>query len=504
MTKLYTIILCLLININLIKPIECPCADLLETLVATDIIPVFAENLYVHTYALTNRPIFTLPALSNNLNTNQNCSGLTFNIFCNYTPGIYTNKIDNYLNDYIQFAGSNLFQKIESNPLIAQSELPFSILEQFRNFTINQYRIGTLITANYIFNNNFRFEIGIPLVYQLRHYNLPEESIIEIKRYNLFDQSPNTNSSNIYKYVVGDTIGFEDGFIRAGWVKNTKCAEVESGFLFVIPTGASFKTGIIGQDFRQYDVDPDVNYAELLAMIGADKVPQFVREKAQEVGIATAYRLSAMVLNQPLGQESKGGIGLYQKGSYHLEEHCYLEWLVQGAYQFERSALRYYITQKDKKLYNNTIYEKLLEEWADDPTPELCDKICDAVNFINKSITNTLLPQPQKTCLYSEGWYQAQFVAHADYQCWHAILGLDWWFRAKPYVELCDNQIQRYNKCASYVYFNQYQLKLVGGIGGYFDECWGEVSAWLKFDQTMIRQGIGADRTINLQIDIGF
>ena len=129
MTKLYAIILCLLTNINIIKPLECPCVDLLETLTASQLIPVFAENLYKHTYALTNRPVFTLPALSNNLNTNQNCSGLTFNIFYNYTPGIYTNKIDNYLNDYIQLAGSKLLNKIENNPLIAQSELPFSIFE---------------------------------------------------------------------------------------------------------------------------------------------------------------------------------------------------------------------------------------------------------------------------------------------------------------------------------------------------------------------------------------
>ena len=62
----------------------------------------------------------------------------------------------------------------------------------------------------------------------------------------------------------------------------------------------------------------------------------------------------------------------------------------------------------------------------------------------------------------------------------------------------------KYNQEAAYVYFNQYQLKIVGGIGGYFKKCWGELGVWFKVDQTMIRQGIGLDRTFNLQFDLNF
>ena len=498
MKKIIILIFCLF---NYIKSSE-KCLDELETLIGFGLIPAIGGDLYEHTYALTSRPIFTLPALNNNLNSKKPCHGLTFNFFYNNTPGLYTTKSDSSLNNYIKISDSDILKLIENDSLTNQSTIPFTILDEFKNSTISEYRFGSLITANYLFNNNFRFEIGIPLVYQLRHYDLPEENILEIKRYNLFDQSTNNSNSSIYKFVVGDTIGFDDGFCRLGWVYNNCNIEIETGFLGIIPTGTSFKTGIIGQDFRKYNVNPLVNYAELL--VNAVENPQYTKEQLQEVAIQASYRLSAMTLNQPLGQESRGGLGIYNKGSFLLEDNCFIEWITQGAYLFKRNNIRYYITDKNKALYQTSIYQKLLDDYSDNPSPELLKLICEAVNFLNNSITNTLFPEALNICLHPQWWYQAQFVAHANYECWHLLLGLDWWQRANPCNNLSNAEFIKYNINKAKVYYSQYQLKLIGGLGGCLNKNWGDLYIWFKIDQTMIRQGIGLDRTLNIQLDLAF
>lgn len=496
MKKIVILILTILPNIYSEE-----CVEKLELFVAFDLIPAIGANLYQHTYALTSRPIFTLPALNNNINSRDNCSGFSFNLFYNSTPGLYTTKIEDNLNDYIQIAGSDILDELSADIIEGlENNIPLTLLDEFENANIHEHRVGALISANCRFFDCFRFEIGIPIVYQLRHYNIPEESLLEIKRFRLFDQSGGDESS-VYKYVVGDSIGFDDSFCRIGWIYDSRCTQVETGVLGIIPTGTAWKTGLIGQDFRN-SCPPFVDYGELL-LVFADK-QEYVKEILQEVGIQAAYRLSAMTLNQPLGEESKGGLGIYQRGSYILEKNCFLEWLAQGAYLFKRSATRYYIVKKDPKLYETSIYKELLQEYEEDPTPELLAEICESVRFLNQSIANTLFPDPLEVCLHPQWWYQLQLIANARYECWGAQFGFDWWHRQKPKIGLSASDTLKYNIPEGTVCFNQYQLKLVAGIGGCFCKTWGDVDVWLKFDQTMINQGIGQDRTINLQVNVNF
>ena len=77
MKKIIILIFCLF---NYIKSSD-KCLDELETLIGFGLIPSIGGDLYEHTYALTSRPIFTLPALNNNLNSKKTCHGLTFNFF---------------------------------------------------------------------------------------------------------------------------------------------------------------------------------------------------------------------------------------------------------------------------------------------------------------------------------------------------------------------------------------------------------------------------------------
>jgi len=493
---------------------NCIDADVIvTTLQEAGIISLLEEDLYLHTNVPNDRPLDDYPAFE------PSCFHLTpgwaagFDVFWNKTNRMNLTWNSNRIDSYLALSELALIQKLEMvidtiAPIFVNPETTFDIakiLAGAANISVIQRRTGFMLHGTRTWER-LRVRFFCPLYYLERNFFLSQEEQDEIAaEFGFEGEREDTEFQD--NHLVSDKFGLGDTRIEVdSTIYNGSATELRAGFLATIPTAFALASGIKGSSFRKTACLPQANIFETLFCIAFSNKTD--AQKAAEAiallrcfGLGALDRLSANLLDSPLGNGGHLGIGLLLRSQTDLNK-----WLLHTrGHEFEwrnRVSLEYQLPANEKRFFveKNCIAAFNARDFS---SVENADS---NLEFLEEQLVKRLYPvafdvliQPGIICrLDSRICYQRKR--------WGLMLGSDLWAQSRAHFKSIDafgrlaNQIDICKTETS----GAYQIKLFGGLSY---TCERPKRTWLfslDGDATIANGGIGKDYSIVLNVETHF
>ena len=465
---------------------------------------ILAENFYAHTYFLNMRPINSYPIYLN-YHYDQICQDKTFNLFAFYNETLKMNftKKSDVISSYLNIGPGQGF---------------IPILEELREFILNlsgvdvPETIGLLVGATVQerragilmqflkTHKNFTFEISTPIMYQESNFFLgdkEQKALLE-----QFDQRTQDGSTSfVREHLVADRLGIGDTRIKIGYqlVQNNRfCSTL--GAQISLPTAFSFKKGLYGSSYRKKCMQqPDFALCSLIELfLDPDKIDYAKGgEIAKNFGFNAIDWLSAILLDDPLGNNKHFTLGCFLESKFQIAENIHLDSVASLEYIIPKQERRFFLTKKNKTLFANDMFPDL-----DPDDPDNIPIATELVNFLSKQAVETFFP-PQYTATVAPGFmFQFTVSPKVIVRDWTFNVGYDFWFRQREHINPIYNvPIEGLkNSCAP----KCSQSKLFAAVKfNKIRECF-DWAISLSADQAISKSGIGRDFNFALGFQVNF
>ncbi len=475
---------------------------LLSLLSEFNILNVLQQNLYLRTNPVISRNLLDLPSLQPYYFYNDN---LTFTIqpFYNQTRLMHLNESCPFISSYIALqdtALTDLLQEIvdELNesffdtPII--NNIP-EVLGLFKNIKLEERRGGFMFGIakqwNYI-----HFSILAPIYYSERNFFLTNAEIDNIQNAPFFRQdgtTPEKDETEAQAYFkrhllsdrfgIGDTRVNLEAHVFHGW-----SSDAWFGLQSTIPTGGTFKKGMIGGCFDKLACTPNFNLLELAQCFNqSDKFDEYLQDGTQFIEGALD-RLTTILADAPLGNGGFFGIGPRLDFTHYINYNWSLYTYLAYQHYFENSQVRFFLARKNPAEFDRDLTAEGQEEAN--------------IAFLNQQIVNTFYPQRTIARVHPGDTFQIRETLILDTDCWHAALGVDYWRLSAERVRVCADACElEINKG---LLPHAHQLKLYSSIGyfGVHNNTWYHVLGTV--DGTVSNSGIGKDFTVGLRVGFEF
>lgn len=466
---------------------------------------LLAEDFYRHTYFLNKRPVYTFPIFLNYHNE-QLYKNRSFNIFAFYnesakmrfTPDSY------FINSYLKLSDTEGFIQVLKTKLNQQivSMLPIDIPQTvglFTNAKLQQRRAGLVLQFLKSWGN-YTFEISTPLIYQERNYFFDDQ-----ERKNIKDQLGEADKVEQEKltraHFVADKLGLSDTRIKISHQFSERekfCGRI--GAQIILPTAFAFKSGLYGSKFR-HDVmnRPNVDLCRLitLAIDSTQKDIDAVAKMGMDLGYNIIDWLSAVLLDDPLGNNKHFGIGGFLENSYKISESIKLDAVVSLDYLIPRSENRFYQKLKNPACFSDSRFPANLDE--EDPDDIALANIL--VNFLNQQTVETFFPLPYKAMVKPGFMFQFTMGPNITVKNWNFNFGYDFWIKQKDIVKPIFKQDAQLVtspafKCMQNKFYANLKFNKISRCKDW--------AVYLSGEQTFANSGIGNELTAALGFQINF
>ncbi len=423
----------------------------------------------------------------------------------------------------------NIRQNIENEFPVASLIDPLSdtanfdkILRLFRGYTVQQRRLGAMF---HVWRQWQRAELRmlLPLYYIERNYNAtPEENRAIEEQFGAFD--PDEFKLFSKNHGISDKVGFGDFRFEANYAAyQTDTFAFRAGGFLTIPTAFAISKGIKGSSFRDDLCQPTLDLQAIFDLIFKDgdltnpTISPDEQEALKEVLIGdicknkngfllgTLDRMSAILLDTPLGNGGHVGLGLMLRSKTSLrallDEY---EWTDNISWN-NRLSVEYLTPSNETRFYIRRNEPSDFTSRDFDSDDEQIQK--DNLIFLQKEIVDKFYPYAIKTKVQPGvifHWF-SRFCFTGE--VWDISLGSDFWLQqgeSLKNLQCVDKALLERLDICNAIKPMAYQFKTVGSLSwkvlrpdyAFFFSLNAEGTSWNK--------GIGDDWTVSLNIEANF
>jgi hypothetical protein len=496
-------------------------------LVDLGLIPVLQENFYARTNELTQRSLLDYPIFLPRRWTNYT-STYGFDLFWNKTNRMYFSQSSSNISSYINIGPSALLDALSNAhaeltriaPLIAAYN-PEKIAPLFRNFTVEQRRIGFMFHAEKRIKKVF-FYMFLPIYYIERNMFASEieQEALTLTFGRLDQQSQDTFAKN---HLISDQFGLGDTRMSVDFqIKDSPEWGFNLGFFMTLPTAFAFKQGIEGSTYHKTGCPPTLDIENLACqgIQGTQEQKDAAIAQALDFGFKALDNLAANILQTPLGNGGHVGLGVALQTDSYLRNFIKRPWAealnyrsrVSLEYLFPNVKTRYFLL-KDRSGCFEALGLNNAQSLIASNVGNNDAYATSVLNFFDQQIAQEFFPPAFSVKVHPGFIFRSTSKAFHEGDHWFFALGNDFWLQSKEEL----NRFRPTGDCktASKINADDYKLHAAQKPVAYQGKIWGTIAYkvlrndvdWaLSFnvDQTYLKSGIGADYTIALGFDAHF
>lgn len=400
--------------------------QILNTLINLNILNVLQDDLYLKTFTVLKRPVQTLPVF-NLYHTDYTCQNwmLRLNLFGNKTDDAFFANDCPFINSFVNITNPNLLKFIESLPL---SQLPFAqIINIFSQIKKEERRAGLMIQGLKNFND-LSLEFTIPLFYDERNYFLNSQERQQLESF--FPVQGQENKDREYrKHIISDKFGFGDARIKLGYlVLNNENIAVKFGLQTTLPISFAFKKGLLGSNFTKLtkQVKPQFSFINIFDLIDTNLAE--LKTQAVDFAMQAADRLSAMVLDSPLGNHRHFSLGAFLEPQLRICDGLALKAISYIEYFFSANETRFFIQQKNPADFEKSKYEKIIASGNEAAAGA-------AIEFLDQQVIATFFPKILCAQVTPGFMFQFSIGPQIRLREWDILIGYDFWYQQKERID---------------------------------------------------------------------
>lgn len=516
-----------------IAPRKVDVKSILELLSEIGAFSILDEDFYKRTNPFVQRSLLDLPIFELHSCTEPRRWIVGAHAFWNHTDrSVFVNKNSN-IDSYINFDQTTLFDtlnelKPEVKSLVPDASLVDDLLDQaninrvlalFRNFTVQQRRIGAMMHA---WRQWERLEIRmfLPLYYLERNlFARPAEQAALEQEFGATD--PDTQGKMQKNYLISDKFGLGDFRFEADYAAyKSEEFTFRVGALTTIPTAVAFTEGIMGSSFidnnkKQPTFDLQALFDLIPANFNVSDITEQDKQKALAIVVGDTCknkngfllgvlsRMSAMLLDTSLGNDGHLGIGILIRARTLLSEFLYqFEWAKRFSFN-NRLSLEYLAPAHETRyfVYRNQLSDFTSRDFSSaDPAVQEANLLFIETELINKFYPFAVRTKVQPGLIFR---WVSRYCWCGD--VWDITFGSDFWLQtAEKFNSFCTSQsLQRLD-----IKHGKNDLAYQGKLFASFALKWARPThTWhvgVNAEGTSWNKNISKDWTVSLNIEANF
>lgn len=490
--------------------------DIIDFLLSTGVIPILEEDFYLHTNNLNTRSLLDLPTFEPLCccETGPKWS-VGFNTFLNQMTRMYYTSTSDKLSSYLALCEETILEKIENAlkpfiPDLRDRNMDADFREIFNivsNMAMQQRRVGFMIHGERLKKEKWHIRFLFPFYYQeLNYYLTPAEEKAIAKEFGADTQSQQKDFDDTH--FISDKFGFGDTRIEIDkkLVQGDTCV-IRGGIMATLPTAFALKNGIRGRHFDKTSCQPPATIMKDLICIAFD--PNLTEAQKLEAalaelrtfGLGALDRLSATLIEKPLGNEGHFGFGPLLRTKYKA---CYWSdapWADQATW-CNRLSLEYLFPAHNKRFFIPKNNKDEFEQRDFRNTDEAIDNL----NFLEQTLVNRLYPIALSTTVRPGIIFRWDSRFCYQGKLWGGTMGTDYWLQSAEHlhsIHCCEQLVSQLNKCKAEPPLAQ-QLKLYGSMRWKVPKPERTWFLSLNLDYTIFSTGIGQDFTLSFNTETHF
>lgn len=377
---------------------------------------IVESGFYRYTYNPQTRNVLDIPLITPFCPHQSECK---FNIFYNQTNRVYLTKNSSCIDSYLTLSEHSDFLDDLDQLISTQTNLNVpQLIGYFKEAYVEERRAGGLLQWWYRWNN-FVFGAQMPLMYQERNFNLPQETVEKITHTLGGNDTPSNTQKAYQQHVVFDKVGIGDLRLTASWHPlETDLARLCTGFDCTVPTDTAFATGLIGSNLdKAYEpVIPNLT-AIISEAVGGDSTDSI--QGAMGLGFDVIDQLGAILLNNSLGYNRQWSLGWFIQPEYSPRPRINIVTRGRIACIFGKNVCRYFNQVKNPADFTDEAFSPDLPE----------SQAAQQLEFLQTQLRYNYFPYRAHTHLKSRIMVEGTIMPRLSFtDNWELILGYDYWY----------------------------------------------------------------------------
>ncbi len=489
--------------------------DIITFLVSAGVIPILEEDFYLRTNNLNTRSLLDLPTFE------PLCCCETgprwavgFNAFANQTTRMFYTADSDKLSSYLALCEETVLEKIENAlkpfiPDLRNQNFDADFREIFRifsNMAMQQRRVGFMIHGERLIQD-WHVRFLFPLYYQeLNYFLTPEEEDEIAAEFGATTEDQRDNFDDTH--FISDKFGFGDTRIEIDkkWIKKDNWI-IRGGIMSTLPTAFAFKKGIRGRHFEKTSCQPPATIIQDLVCIAFD--PNLTEPEKLEAalgilrtfGLGAIDRLSAALIENPLGNEGHFGLGLLVRTKAKACYWTHAAWANKATW-CNRFSAEYLFPAQNKRFFIPKSNKAEFDQ-RDFSNP---DQATDNLNFLEQTLVDRLYPVAFPVTVRPGMIFRWDSRVCYQGKLWGGTIGTDYWLQPAEHLHTihgCPEIVDQLNKCKAEAALAQ-QFKLYGSMRWKVPKPSRTWFVSLNLDYTVFSTGIGQDFTLSLNAETHF
>lgn len=492
--------------------------EIVEILLNFNAINILEQDFYLRTNELNTRPLLDLPVFEPNRCCYPGDWVLTGTLFFNKTDKMHFDKTQDCLGAYLALSSQSLvdnildfIENIDDFEFGPRFQFDVSTIFQTLQKGFIEERKAGLMLQGFHFWDHADFRWFTPIYWRERNFFINEVDQEELAEQfgRLTKKDQNTFAEN---NLISDTLGLGDTRAELQFhIQPFECSDARIGVMLTLPTAWEWATGIKGSKFRIDATQPQIDFCSLFnllqeAIVDPDPVTQAqlfneINTRLSAFFLDALDRLSATVLQAPLGNGKHFGLGVVFRNQTRLSLFLPFDWADNIYWKSRLSAEVLFAQTETRTFIKKNDPEQFAQRDFNDPAQANSN-----LYFLQQKFIDRLIPVGVKTRI------KPSFILRSTSRfCYQGerfgfTFGSDWWVRTREHL----SRLQESDKFVRSLDLQKaqgtfaIQSKMFGGIAVKFEDGNKDWFLSINADYTTFNRGIGHDYTTTLLLEVNF
>lgn len=486
-------------------------AEIITVLQSIEAFDILQADLYLRTNPLKERSLLDEPIFEPNTCMFRQHWTVGWHTFYDQTNKMHLSPKGTTIQSYLAISQPFLLDRLQNS--VNQLKMLFdvdtlnldvnTIFSLFKNATVQERRAGFMFHAKRGWKRvSFRF--FLPLYYKERNFSLTNSEIRAIEE-EFGETTPAEQKRFRKQHLISDKFGFGDMRLELeGNVYKSRHFLLRLGAQATIPTAATFAKNFLGSSFDKPGCFPKFDFESLFAIAEGD-----ITQEKQEQGfnflrnllLGAFDRLSANLLDSPLGNDGHLGLGMYIRNrtilSFFIDRPWAENFMWAGRigleYLFPATERRFFVTKSNPEDFASRDFNDL-------------DNAESNLIFVEEELVTKLYSIAFDTMVQPMPIFRWTSRLCYEGTHWIGMLGSDFWLEGRDRLltiraPSCLLPRLDFNKARPLLAF---QSKIFGAIAYKIIRQSHIWQLTLNASGTTMTRGIGSNFTASINIEANF
>jgi hypothetical protein len=483
--------------------------DVLAILLQIQAQDLLQQNFFLKTNVLARRNIIDQPLFDTLLERRTDNTLFDMQLFFSLTPRCRYTKDSESLSSYLALNDDTLLGRLEETVQglkNLQPEFDFDparVLSLFQDMRVVERQAGLMFFGHYLWKD-YSLRWLLPFYYFERNFFLTDKELEEVEK-EFGASTPQEQKKFQEKYLISDKFGTGDLRLEFNtWVLNKRFTKINAGLQLTLPTACAFAKGLKGSSFDRPHTYPHINLAKFIDLASDPNATLAKQEEIfnaiTELSLGALSRLSANLLDAPLGNGGHVGIGIVVRTETLLKRYIDLPLVLST-----RTSLEYLIPKHEQRFFINCVDTAAFDaiKWTIPDSEQVAQSMVD---FLEQQALERLFLRSFDVIVSPRLIYRSCYDLSYTYGNWQTHVGLDGFLHAFPTIgfpDRCREAASRLSLAKTNP-FLVYQSKMYLDIGRRFKH---DTYTWYIHagaDGAMYSHGIGPNMSVTLGVRFEF